>query len=203
MYVLGVTGGIGSGKSTAAHLFEALGAVAINLDDLAKSLTAPEGPLTEAVVAEFGEGVRGADGGVDHAALARLAFATPEAAKKLDALVHPGVYNACAGAIYMLAEMPEPPGIVVVDIPLLVEAPEFFDLFDGVLAISANEDVRVERLLERGMSEDDIRARMALQASDAERRDIADWTIENDGTPVEFEADLVALYDEELAPRVA
>jgi dephospho-CoA kinase len=84
-----------------------------------------------------------------------------------------------------------------------VEAPEFFDLFDGVLAISANEDVRIERLLARGMSEADIRARMDLQASDAERRDIADWVVENDGTPVEFEADLVALYDEELAPREA
>lgn len=203
MYVLGVTGGIGSGKTTASHLFEALGAVVINLDDLAKSLTAPEGPLTEAVIAAFGEEVRGADGGVDHAALAAAAFATPEAAKRLDAIVHPGVYNACAGAIYMLAEMPEPPSIVVVDIPLLVEAPEFFDLFDGVLAISANEDVRVERLMARGMSEEDARARMELQASDAERREIADWVVENDGTPVRFESELVALWDEELAPREA
>jgi len=203
MYVLGVTGGIGSGKTTASRLFEDLGAVVIGLDDLAKRLTSAEGPLASAVIAAFGEGVRAADGGVDNAALARLAFATPEAAARLDAIVHPGVYNAAAGALDVLSQMPEPPAIVVIDIPLLVEAPEFFDLFDGVLAISANEDVRVERLMARGMSEQDVRARMSLQASDAERREISDWVIENDGTPVGFESELVALWDEELAPREA
>jgi dephospho-CoA kinase len=198
MYVLGVTGGIGSGKTTAARLFEALGAVVIDMDDLAKRLIADGGPLADVVVAAFGEGVRGAGGGVDAAALAAVAFASPDAAGRLDRLVHPGVYAAAAGALDMLAELPEPPGLVVVDIPLLAEAPEFFDLLDGVLAVSANEDVRVARLLDRGMAEDDVRARLALQASDAERRAIADWVIENDDGPVEFEAGLVAFFDGEL-----
>lgn len=201
MYVLGVTGGIGSGKTTAAHLFEALGAVVIELDDLAKRLIAAGGPLADAVVEAFGPEVRAADGGVDTAALAARAFESPEAARKLDRIVHPGVYAAAAGALDMLAELPEPPAIVVIDVPLLAEAPEFFDLLDGILVVSADEDSRVARLLARGMSEDDIRARIALQASDAERRDIADWTVENDGDRVAFESLLVAWWDQEMASR--
>jgi dephospho-CoA kinase len=201
MYVLGVTGGIGSGKTTAARLFEALGAVVIDLDDLAKRLIAAGGPLTDPVVAAFGDAVRGADGGVDTGALAAVAFASPDAVRRLDRIVHPGVFAAAAGALDMLAELPEPPSVVVIDVPLLVEAPEFFDLFDGVLAISANEDVRIARLAGRGMSEEEIRARVALQASDAERREIADWAIDNDGDVIDFEAALVALWDDELTSR--
>lgn len=203
MYVLGVTGGIGSGKTTASKLFEALGAIVIDLDDLAKKLTGAGGPLVEPVAAAFGPEVLAEDGGVDARALAAVAFATPESARRLDNLVHPGVYAAAAGAIDMLAELPEPPQIIVIDIPLLAEAPEFFDLLDGVLVISANEDVRLERLMARGMNEDDIRARMALQVSDAERRAIADWVVENDDDPIDFEAQLVSLFDGELQPRGA
>ena len=203
MYVLGVTGGIGSGKSTASNLFEALGAVVINLDDLAKKLIGAGGPLAQPVIEAFGPEVRGSDDGVDTAALAALAFASPESVRRLNNLVHPGVYAAAAGALDVLAEMPEPPEMIVIDIPLLTESPEFFDLLDAVLVISASEDVRVARLVARGMREDDVRARMALQASDAERRAIADWVIENDGEPVDFEAQLVALYDGELQPRGA
>jgi len=201
MYVLGVTGGIGSGKTTAARLFGELGATVIELDDLAKKLTGAGGPLAADVIAAFGPEVAAADGGVDTKALADSAFASPEAARRLDRIVHPGVYAAAAGAIDMLAEMPEPPAVIAIDIPLLVEAPEFFDLLDGVLAVSADEDKRVGRLLARGMDEDDVRARMALQVSDAERRDVADWTVENDADRVTFELQLVSWWDQEMAPR--
>ncbi len=201
MYVLAVTGGIGSGKTTAARLFRDLGATVIDLDDLAKRLIAAGGPLVDPVVAAFGQEVAGPDGGVDHRSLAKLAFASPEAARRLDAIVHPGVYAAVAGALDLLAEMPEPPAVVVIDIPLLAEAPEFFDFVDGVLLISSVEEARVARLTARGMSEADVRARMALQASDAERRAIADYVAENDGTIQSFEADLVGFWDAELANR--
>jgi dephospho-CoA kinase len=130
-----------------------------------------------------------------------VAFASPEAARRLDVIVHPGVYAAVAGALDLLAEMPEPPAVVVIDIPLLAEAPEFFDFVDGVLAISSVEEARVARLTARGMSAADARARMALQASDAERRAIADYVAENDGTIQSFEADLVGFWDAELANR--
>ncbi len=201
MYVLGVTGGIGSGKTTAARLFGELGATVIDLDDLAKKLIAAGGPLAKDVIAAFGPEVAGSDGGVDTQALADLAFASPDASRNLDRIVHPGVYAAAAGAIDMLGEMPEPPSVIVIDVPLLVEAPEFFDLLDGVLVVSADEDQRVARLLERGMSEDDVRARIALQASDAERRDIADWTVENDDDKTSFESLLVSWWDLEMAGR--
>lgn len=203
MYVLGVTGGIGSGKTTAASLFGDLGAVVIDLDDLAKRLIGPRGPLEEVVARAFGEGVRGADGGVDTAALAAVAFASAESAKRLDAVVHPGVYAAAVGALDALRELPEPPAVVVIDIPLLVEAPMFFDLLDGVLVISATEDTRLARLEERGMDLNDARARMALQATDAERRDIADFVVENDGDKAAFESALVSFWDGELANRGA
>ena len=203
MYVLAVTGGIGSGKTTAARLLGDLGATVISLDDLAKGLTSAGGPLADAVIAAFGEDVRAADGGVDHAALAAMAFASPEAARKLNGIVHPGVYAAVAGALDLLVDIPEPPAVVVLDIPLLAEAPEFFDVVDGVLVVSSNEDERLARLVARGMSEDDLRARMALQASDAERREIADWVVENDGTVQRLEAELADFWDSELADRDA
>lgn len=203
MYVLAVTGGIGSGKTTAARLLGDLGATVIDLDDLAKRLTGEGGPLVDEVVSAFGEGVRSAAGGVDHKALASLAFATPEAARRLDAIVHPGVYAAVAGALDMLLEVPEPPAVVVLDVPLLAEAPEFFNLVDGVLVVSSDEDARIARLAARGVDEEDARARMALQASDAERRAIADWVLENDGTVQRFEAELIDFWDSELAERGA
>lgn len=203
MYVLAVTGGIGSGKSTAAGLFGSLGAVVIDLDDLAKRLIGPDGPLVGDVGAEFGPDVLDVDGGIDHAKLAAVAFADAETARRLDAIVHPGVYAAVAGALDALLETVEPPAVVVIDIPLLVESPIFFDLVDGVLAISSDEDARVGRLMERGFTEGQARARMALQASDAERRDVADFVIENDRTIEDFGAELLEFWAREMAHRVA
>lgn len=203
MYVLAVTGGIGSGKTTVARLLGDLGATVINLDDLAKGLTSAGGPLVEQVVSAFGEVVRAADGGVDHRALAALAFASPESVRRLDDIVHPGVYAAVSGALDVLAGVPDAPSVVVLDVPLLAEAPEFFDVVDGVLVISSHEDARISRVTKRGMSEEDARARMALQASDAERRAVADWVVENDGTVPRLEAEIVEFWDSELANRAS
>lgn len=203
MYVIGVTGGIGSGKTTATGLFEDLGAVVIRLDDLAKKLTGSDGPLAQEVISEFGPDVEGADGGVDACKLAEVAFETPETVSRLNRIVHPGVYAAVAGALDALLELPEAPPIVVIDIPLLVESPIFFDLLDAVLAISATEDTRLQRLVARGMDAEEAQRRMRLQASDAERREIADYVIENDGSRTDFESAVVRFWDDELAARGA
>jgi dephospho-CoA kinase len=201
MYVLAVTGGIGSGKSTAAALFGERGAVVIDLDDMAKALIGPGAPLVEAVADAFGRDLLTADGGIDHAKLAALAFASPESAAKLDAIMHPGVIAAIGGALDMLDAQAEPPAVVVLEIPLLVEAPGLFNVIDAVLAVSADEDTRLERLAARGMTEDDARARMAAQATDAERRGIADWVIDNDGSQKSFIRELTVFWDREVAPR--
>lgn len=203
MYVLAVTGGIGSGKSTAARLFGERGAVVIDLDDMAKAMIDPHGPLVDAVAAAFGSELLTDEGGIDHARLAELAFSSPESAHKLDAIVHPGVLAATGGALDMLAAQARPPAVVVIDIPLLVETPGFFEVVDAVLAISVDEDARFERLAARGMSEEDARARMSAQATDAERRGIADWVLDNDGSLESFRHALGTFWDREVAPRVS
>lgn len=203
MYVLAVTGGIGSGKSTAARLFGERGAVVIDLDDMAKAMIDPYGPLVDAVAAAFGSELLTDEGGIDHARLAELAFSSPESAHKLDAIVHPGVLAATGGALDMLAAQAQPPAVVVIDIPLLVETPGFFEVVDAVLAISVDEDARFERLAARGMSEEGARARMSAQATDAERRGIADWVLDNDGSLESFRHALGTFWDREVAPRVS
>ena len=175
----------------------------IELDDLAKRLIAADGPLVDDVACAFGDEVRAPGGGIDTAILAARAFASPAEARRLDAIVHPAVYAAIAGALDTLLDLPEAPGVVVLDIPLLAEAPLFFDLVDGVLAVSSDEDARLARLASRGVGEEEARARMACQASDAERRDVADYVIDNDGSLEDFRADLVAFWESEMAPRVS
>jgi dephospho-CoA kinase len=203
VYVLALTGGIGSGKSTASEYFASLGAVVLDLDDIAKRLLEPEMPMHAAVVEVLGPEILAADGRIDTAALAERAFVSPATAKMLNDAVHPAVYNVVAGALDALALQAEPPRFVVLDVPLLAESPEFADLADAVLALSSDEDARIDRLVARGMAEHDAERRMACQASDAERRDIADYVIENDGDLLDFRAALSQFFEEEVAPRVA
>ncbi len=203
MYVLALTGGIGSGKSTAASYFESFGALVLDLDDIAKHLLKPDMPVNAAVVEAFGPEILLADGSIDHAALAELAFASPAQARVLDDAVHPALFSVVTGALDALALQAEPPRFVILAVPLLAEAPQFADLADAVLALSADEDSRIERLIARGMTEDEAERRIACQASDAERRRIADYVIDNDGDLAEFRESLAQFYELEVAPRVA
>ncbi len=201
MHVLAVTGGIGSGKSTAARYLAERGAVALDLDDIAHKLVAPGMPVLEKVAEAFGPDVIAPDGSLDAAALAERAFSSAEEARRLNAVVHPAVFAAVTGALDMLAAQPDPPPLVVLDVPLLAESPAFLELVDAVLAISATEDTRVARAVAAGMAEDDVRRRMRYQADDAERRAIADYVIENDGTLPEFLSALEAFWEDEVAGR--
>jgi len=121
----------------------------------------------------------------------------------LNSIVHPATYAAIAGALDALSVAEEPPEIVVLAVPLLVEYPQLLEVVDAVLAISASEDVRLERAMARGMMQADAEQRMARQAGDAERREIADYVIENDGTIEAFKAALGEFWDREIAPRRA
>ena len=192
---IGLTGGIGSGKSTAAARFAELGALVIDADALAREVVEPGTDGLAAVVAEFGEQVLDADGRLDRPALARLVFGDEAARGRLNAIVHPRVRTRAAGLIAAA-----PPGTVVVqDVPLLVET-EQAGAYDLVVVVEAPEERRVQRLdADRGMSAEDVRARMASQATDEQRRAVADVVPVNDGTPDDLRAKVDALWADRIA----
>ena len=174
---VGLTGGIGSGKSEVARLLAARGAVVIDSDALAREVVAPGTPGLAAVAAAFGDVLR-PDGSLDRERLAALVFADPAARERLNAIVHPLVAAAAAERV---ATAP-PEAVVVHDVPLLVEA-GLAGTFDVVVVVDAPPEVRLERLTaRRGMTRGDAEARMRAQASRAERLRVADHVITNDGT---------------------
>ncbi|MEV7355378.1 dephospho-CoA kinase [Kitasatospora sp. NPDC091276] len=198
MLKIGLTGGIGAGKSEVSRLFAAHGAVIVDSDVIAREVVAPGTDGLAAVAAEFGPRVLREDGALDRPALGAIVFADPARLQALNAIVHPLVRARSAE----LEAAAAPDAVVVHDVPLLAEnglAP----LYDLVVVVDAADDVRVERLVRlRGMAEDEARARMAAQASRADRLAIADVVIDNGG-PLEA---LAARVDEvwaELVKRAA
>jgi dephospho-CoA kinase len=187
MLRVGLSGGIGSGKSTAARALAARGAIVIDADAIAREVVEPGTPGLAAVVERFGPGILDA-GRLDRPRLAALVFDDGAARSDLNAIVHPRVAAETARRI---AAAPSD-AIVVLDVPLLVEAAR--SGYDVVVIVEAPEAVRLERLVGRGMSPDDARRRMAAQASDADRRTLADVVIDNAGTRDELEAQIDALW---------
>jgi dephospho-CoA kinase len=175
---IGLTGGIGSGKSTVSRLLAQRGAHVVDADVLAREAVAPGSPGLAAVVAAFGEGVLGSDGALDRPALAAVVFGNPTARATLDGIVHPIVR---ARAVETISALPGD-AVVVQDIPLLVETGQAAS-FDLVLVVEADVEIRVARLVQRGLAEDDARARIAAQATDEQRRAVADVVLDNSGTP--------------------
>jgi len=197
MQVIVLTGGLGAGKSTAAEFFRSRGAVALDLDDIAARLLVPGTPLLARVAEEFGgEDVLLADGRLDRLALARIAFATPEATRRLNAIVHPAVVREIGPSIADMRLLQEPPPVIVLEVPLLAEAPVFAELGDIVVAIVGPESVRAARAVERGMAPDDVARRMRSQATDAERAELADVMIVNDGPIERFTSALERFWEE-------
>jgi len=172
---VGLTGGLGSGKSTVAALFGEHGAVIIDADVVAREVVRAGTPGFAAVVARFGPGVVGPDGELDRAALARIVFADGAALDELNAIVHPLVGSRSAE----LAAAVPPGAVVVHDIPLLAEN-GLADRFDMVVVVEADREIRLARLAERGLTRAEAEARMAAQATDEQRRAIADEIVRND-----------------------
>jgi dephospho-CoA kinase len=177
MLRIGLTGGIGAGKSTVADRLRELGAMIIDADLLAREVVEPGTPGLAAVVQEFGQQVLLADGRLDRPALGRLIFGDETQRKRLNAIVHPLIAER-TGALMTAAA---PDAVLVHDVPLLVEnglAPAYH----LVIVVYAPERERIRRLIDdRGMSEDDARARIRVQATDEERRAVADVWIDNSG----------------------
>jgi dephospho-CoA kinase len=195
---VGLTGGVGSGKSTVSALLAEHGAIVIDADAIARQVVEPGTPGFDAVVARFGRGILGPDGALDRPALAAIVFNDEAARADLNAIVHPLV-GARTGELMQAA----PAGaIVVYDIPLLVESGTAGG-FDAVVVVEAATGTRLQRLEARGMPEADARARMAAQADDAARRAVAHEIVVNDGSLEELRATVDELWERLLARRDA
>src|SRR3954447_10597958 len=177
---VGLTGGIGSGKSEVSRRLRELGAVVIDADAVAREVVEPGTPGLAAVVAEFGEDVLRANGQLDREGLGRIVFGDPEKLARLNAIVHPLVGERIAARMAEV-ERDHPDGVVVYDVPLLVEN-DLAGGYDVVLVVAASPETQLRRLVQqRGMSEEDARARIAAQAPLEAKLAVADIVIDNDG----------------------
>lgn len=177
MITVGLTGGIGSGKSEVARLLAEHGAVVVDADALAREAVEPGTPGLAAVVAEFGTEVLAEDGRLDRARLGGIVFADPARREALEAIVHPYVGRRSAE---LMAAAP-PDAVVVYDVPLLVEK-SLQGHYDVVVVVDVDEETQIRRLLAaREMTETEVRARITAQASRAERLAVADVVVDNEG----------------------
>jgi dephospho-CoA kinase len=197
MLKVALTGGIGSGKSTVAEYLEELGAYVIDSDQLARDVIERGTPGYEAVLAAFGDEIL-TDGDVDRAKLAAIVFKDPTSRLKLEGIIHPLVRDA---AEKMVRNLPAE-SIVINQIPLLVETGGA-KRFDYVVAVSADEEVRRARLIDRGMKDYEITKRLAAQVNDAEREKVAHYVVTNNGTLDDLRRSVEVLWRNELLPRSA
>ncbi len=196
MIRIGLTGGIGAGKSTVARELAARGAVIVDGDKIAREVVEPGTPGLAALVEAFGERILSADGTLDRPALAAIAFADDESRATLNAITHPLV----GARSQQLIAAAGPEATVVQDIPLLVEN-HLGPMFHLVLVVWAPAEERVHRLVtQRGMPEADARARIAAQATDEQRRAAADVWLDNSGAPDSIGSDVRSLWAERIAP---
>jgi dephospho-CoA kinase len=183
--VIGLTGGIGSGKSTVSALLAARGAVVIDADAIVREVQQPGTKVFDAIVERFGPEVLAADGSLDRAALADRVFTDADALADLNAIVHPAVGAEIA---QRMADLGPTDAVVILDVPLLVESANAYPVA-GLLVVDVDPEVAVRRLVsQRGMREADVRARMAKQAARDERLARADRVVDNSGTRADLEA---------------
>ncbi len=193
---VGLTGGVASGKSTVAARLADLGAVVIDADQLAREVVERGTPGLAAVVEEFGEELLTPDGDLDRPAMGRLVFADEAARRRLEAIVHPLVFERYAE----LEEQASADAVVVHDIPLLVESGRAGE-FDAVLVVDVPAEVQIDRMLtQRGWTREDAEARIAAQATRDQRLAVATHVIENTGSLNELRDRVDAVYGE-LAAR--
>jgi dephospho-CoA kinase len=198
--LIGLTGGIASGKSTVARRLAESGAVVVDADQLAREAVAPGSPGLRAVASAFGPGVLAADGSLDRPALGAIVFADADARERLNGIVHPEV-GRLSRARFAAAVAADPHAVVVYDVPLLAESRGARE-FDRIVVVHAPAEERVRRMVEfRGMAEDEARRRVAAQASDEERLALADEVIDASGTLESTLEQADALWVRLAAPR--
>jgi dephospho-CoA kinase len=193
--VVGLTGGIGAGKSTVAAMFAAKGAKVIDVDGLGRAVIEPDGPAYPAVVERYGPQVVGQTGEIDRRALSAIVFGDPAALADLNAITHPAITAEVArGVAQAAADV-----VVILDMAVLVEAPLAVGpdgpLYQKVVVVEAPVEVRLARLAERGLSRQEALARMDSQASDQQRRAVADIVIDNGNDLGALESAVTAAWD--------
>ena len=188
---LGLSGGIGSGKSTVAKILSNLGAVVIDADVIAREVLEPNQAGYQKAIEVFGESILDSDLRIDRKRLAELVFQNSDELAKLEAIVHPAVIARVAQIRNSLPEST----VVVYDTPLLFEK-NLQGQFDKVLIVVTDSEHRKARLIERGLEITDIEARIANQATDAQRRTVADFVIENNGSPEQLHDQVTKVWQQ-------
>jgi len=200
MQLIGLTGGIASGKSVVAARLAEHGAVVVDADRIAREVVEPGSPALAQIRREFGDEVVASDGSLDRAALGALIFESPEKRAALNAITHPAV-GIRSKELFAAAAAADPDAIVVYDVPLLVEAGRT-DEFDLIVVVNASTETRLNRMVElRGMTRDEAMHRLNSQATNTERLAIADVVIDSNGTLEQTLEQADALW-EKLSARV-
>ena len=199
MYRVGLTGGIGSGKSTVAELFAALGVPVIDTDVIAHRLTAPGGAALQAIRETFGDAVMQEDGTLDRTGLRRCVFADAAARHRLEAILHPLIRRGVEQALAALEG-----AYALIVIPLLVETGGYRDVLNRVLVVDCPEELQIARAMARsGLEPGEVQAIIAAQAGRAERLAVADDVIVNTATPAALRAEVSLLHQRYLALAAA
>ena len=186
---VGLTGGIGAGKSTVADLFSQKGAVVIRSDELARQVIEPQTPGFQQVIDRFGKEFVNSEGYIDRAKLAQIVFQDDAALKDLESIIHPLIRSKTNQII----DQHTSETIIVNEIPLLLEK-KMESLFDFLVIVISSEKNRLERLSQRGLTTEQATARMSKQVSDDERKAAADFLIVNDGNLDQLEADVEKIW---------
>ena len=196
MLVVALTGGIGSGKSTVGQIFAQLGATVIDSDQLARDVIERGSIGFNEVVAKFGDEIL-KNGEIDRQILASLIFKDPAKRSELEQITHPLIRRAFA----KMVSSASPDSIVINQIPLLVESNHDYK-FDHIITVSASESIRSERLIKRGLTNDQIKQRMGAQATDQMREDIADSVIINEKNEQELTDQVEKIWEQLLSKNV-
>lgn len=193
MEVYGLTGGIGSGKSTVASVIEEYGIPVVSADELSRMVVMPGSKGLEEVVAAFGEGILGEDGHLDRAKLAEIVFSDEKRRVELERILHPRIRSRFEEVLDALEKAGQ--RLVIYEVPLLFEN-NIQEILDGVIVVSARNDLRIARVGDRdGLSADETRARMAAQMDEATRQSLADYVLTNNGDRMDLRREVELLLE--------
>lgn len=198
--IVGLTGGIASGKSTVARIFQALGAEVVDADALAREAVAPGQPAWHAIREAFGPRALRPDGTIDRAWLGELVFHSPQARRQLNAIVHPVVVRKLQERIQQARQLPPDPRgrphVLIAEVPLLIEE-KLTWLVDRVVLVVAQQSTQVSRLIhDKGLTETQARARVNAQLPVEEKRPHADWVVDGEAPLPELEQQVRAIWSE-------